>query len=82
MPYIRQAARASLFERVYERMAAVVYDWSTYEKHGKILRSFKEFGGLSACPDEQKLKILHWMIMTYIGKPGDLTQYGNIRRFF
>lgn len=82
MPYIRQAARAAFFEEVFSNMQKVGYDWSGYDHHGDLLRSFIEFGGLSACPADQKWKILWWLVMTYIGKPGGRTQFGNVRKVF
>lgn len=82
MPYIRQAARTAFFEDVFSEMQKVGYDWSGYDKHGELLRSFIEFGGLPACPPDQKWKILWWLVMTYIGKPGGRTQYGNVRKVF
>lgn len=82
MPYIRQAARSAFFDRQFAEMQAVGYDWSAYEKHGDLIRSFEEYGGLSACPDDQRWKILWWLVLTYIGKPGGRTQFGNIRKVF
>jgi hypothetical protein len=82
MPYIRQAARSNFFEGLYQEMRRVGYDWSGYDKHGEILRTFAECGGLDACPPEQKEKIVRWMVLTYIGKPGGVTQYGNLRKVF
>lgn len=82
MPYIRQAARTSFFENMFLQMQNIGYDWSGYEKHGELLRSFEECGGLAACPSEQKFKILWWLVLTFIGKPGGVTQYGNTRRVF
>ena len=82
MPYIRQAARIAFFDDVFQRMQKVGYDWNGHEHHGELLRSFVEFGGLSACPVDQKAKILWWLVMTYIGKPGGRTQFGNIRKVF
>lgn len=82
MPYIRQAARKAFFDEVYVDMQKTGYDWSAYNEHGDLLRSFVECGGLAACPEDQKWKILWWLVMTYIGKPGGLTQYGNVRKVY
>lgn len=82
MPYIRRAAKVAFFDQVFERMQKVGYRWSAYAEHGELLRSFDEYGGLEACPPEQKSKILWWMVLTFIGSPGGHTQYGNIRRVF
>lgn len=82
MPYIRQAARAAFFSDQFSKMQRVGYDWGGYNEHGELLRSFIEFGGLEACPPEPKWQILWWLVMTYIGKPGGRTQFGNVRKVF
>ena len=82
MPYVRQTARAAFFDEVFEQMQKVGHYWGGYAEHGELLRSFQEYGGLAACPPEQKKKILWWLVMTYIGSPGGLTQYGNVRKVF
>ncbi len=82
MPYIRQSAKAALFEEIYKQMEAASYDWSGYNLHGELLRNFEECGGLQACPPEQKRKILRWMVLTFIGKPGGVTQFGNLRKVY
>lgn len=82
MPYVRQTARAAFFERILEQMKTIGHNWSAYEKHGEILRLFEECGGLNACPPEQKKKIVLWFALTYIGTPGGVTQYGNVRKVF
>ena len=82
MPYIRQAARAAFFAGILEQMKRVGYDWSAYNQHGDLLRSFQEYGGLSACPADQKRNILWWLIMTFLGTPGGRTSFGNIRKVY
>lgn len=82
MPYVRQKARASLFDEIFAEMERVGTHWGGYNEHGELLRNFEECGGLSACPPEQRSKIVKWMVLTFIGTPGGLTQYGNIRKVF
>lgn len=82
MPYIRQAARTTFFEGVFKSMQDVGYSWGAYAQHGELLRSFEEYGGLTACPPDQKKKILWWLVLTYVGSPGGLTQFGNVRKVF
>ncbi len=80
--YLRQSARKAFFESVLEHMVRATSHWSAYERHGEILRSFQDFGGLASCPIEVRRKIVKWMILTYIGTPGGRTQYGNIRNVY
>ena len=82
MPYIRRAARVAFFDDVFVQLQRIGYNWSAFAEHGDILRSFKEYGSLAACPPDQKSKILWWHVMTYIGSPGGRTQYGNFRKVY
>lgn len=81
-PYLRQSARKSFFESVLENMKKVGTDWSAYEKHGELLRTFKDYGGLENCPSDIRVKILKYLVITFIGTPGGRTQYGNIRHVY
>jgi len=82
LPYVRQRARASLFDEMHAQMDRVGHGWRGYNEHGELLRNFEECGGLSACPPDQRAKIVKWMVRTYIGSPGGLTQFGNVRKVF
>lgn len=81
-PYLRQAARTAFFESILVNMKKVGTDWSAYEYHGELLRSFADFGGLESCPEGVRQDILEWLVLTYIGKAGGRTQYGNIRHVY
>lgn len=81
-PYLRQSARRSFFESVFENMKKVGTNWSAYEKHGELLRTFKDYGGLVNCTPETRTEILKYLVLTYVGTPGGRTQYGNIRHVY
>lgn len=81
-PYLRQSARRSFFESVLENMKNVGTSWSAYEKHGELLRTFKDYGGLENCTPETIRNILKYLVLTYVGTPGGRTQYGNIRHVY
>jgi len=81
-PYLRQTARKSFFEGIFNQMKKVGSNWSAYEQHGELLRSFKDYGGLASCPEEVRTKITKWMVLTYVGTPGGQTRFGNIRHVY
>lgn len=81
-PYLRQSARKSFFEGVLENMKKVGTNWSAYEQHGELLRTFKDYGGLENCTPEIRKDILKYLVLTYVGTPGGRTQYGNIRHVY
>ncbi len=80
--YLRQSSRCNFFERFYDEMENVGTHWSAYQEHGKLLRTFIEFGGLGHCPSPIRTKILEWLILAYLGVPGGVTRYGNTRHVF
>lgn len=80
--YLRQAARKSFFESVFERMKSVGSDWSSYEQHGELLRGFRDYGGLEHCPRDVRIEIIKWLVKTYVGTPGGVTRFGNTRHVF
>jgi len=63
-------------------MEKVGIHWSAFNSHGELLRSFQEVGGLRFCPADVRADILKWLVLTYIGEPGGITRYGNIRHVF
>ena len=80
--YLRQSARVSFFESIFENMLRVGPRWTAHEHHGELLRSFSEYGGLEHYPDEIRRNILKWLVLTYLGEHGGRTSYGNIRHVF
>lgn len=81
-PYLRQSARKSFFDSVFESMRKVGTSWSAYEQHGELLRTFRDYGGLANCPSDVRKDILKYLVLTYVGTPGGRTQYGNIRHVY
>lgn len=82
LPYLRQNQLKDFFTEVLEQMKHVSTNWGAYNQHGELLRSFREVGGLEYCPSEVRKEILLWLVLTYIGTPGGVTSYGNVRHVF
>jgi hypothetical protein len=82
MPYLKQSARRELFQAYAERLSQVGTDWSAHDHHGDVLRKFGEIGAFSSCPNPPFREILKWMVLTFIGKPGGVTSYGNVRHVY
>lgn len=81
-PYLRKAARRSFFEAFLEQMRQVGFRWTAHAQHGELLRTFLEVGSFEFCPEEQRGDILIWLIRLYIGEPGGVTSYGNLRHVY
>ncbi len=82
MPYLRKSARKELFDVFLTQLNQVGTNWAGYEKHGDILRQFKEFGGFASCPNPPLRDIVEWMVLTFIGTSGGQTRYGNVRHVY
>lgn len=82
LPYLRKNQLKDFFTEVLVQMKQVGTNWAAYNQHGELLRSFREIGGLDYCPEEIRKDIVLWLVLTYIGTPGGLTTYGNVRNVY
>ena len=81
-PYLRQSAKRAFFDVFLAQMKNVGHQWDRYDRHGELLRTFLEVGGLEYCPKEIVDDFLEWLLLLYLGSPGGLTSYGNVRSVF
>ncbi len=81
-PYLKRADIAAYFGLELGSMREAGIHWSANAKHGEVLRSFQEVGGLLYCPSPPRTEILRYLILTYLGEPGGRTSFGNIRSVF
>ena len=81
--YLRKSSRIGFFQGVLKDMNRVGTRWTRHGQHGELLRSFKEYGGIAACPGGPvRVAILKWLVLTYVGTRGGRTSYGNVRHVF
>lgn len=69
-PYLKQARVRQFFEELYAELVRIGHDWKAYDQHRKILDEFDDVGGLEATPPDVREKIVKWMTLCYLGKPG------------
>lgn len=82
LPYLRKNQIKDFYADVLMQMKQVGTNWTAFNQHGELLRSFREVGGLQYCPPEVRKDILLWLVLTFIGTPGGKTSYGNVRHVF
>lgn len=82
LPYLRKKQVLRFFQEVLADLNRVGSGWRGYTEHGELLRAFLEIGALTYCPSEIRKDILQWLVLTYIGTPGGVTQFGNVRNVF
>jgi hypothetical protein len=80
--YLRQAQRSDFFKTVYKKMRDTGWRWGSNREHGDLLRAFKEIGGIKHCPTPERSRILKWLVQTYLGEPGGVTSWGNVRNVY
>ena len=82
LPYLKQAQIKDFYGSYFSEMAKVGYSWGAHKSHGELLRNLEEIGGLEFCPEECLEQYIEWLVMCYIGSPGGITSYGNVRHVF
>ena len=82
LPYLKQAHRRDFFFAVLQTMKQTGYRWTAHSSHGELLRSFKEVGGLTYCPQDVRRELLKWLVLAYLGEPGGVTSWGSVRHVF
>ncbi len=80
--YLREKQREDFFLGFLAQMRKVGVAWDAFSKHGELLRTFQDCGGLILCPTSVRQDIVSWMVLTYIGTPGGVTRWGNVRHVF
>lgn len=80
--YLKKSQLKDFFGDQLAVMDTTGHHWTRHDVHGDLLRSFRNYGGLRYCPEDIKVKILKWLVLAYIGVPGGVTQYGNVRHVY
>ena len=71
MPYLKQRQVKQFFFDFYKnRFEERGYHWKQHNLHSEIFDDFDDVGGLKACPEEPRKKILLWLTLCYLGEPG------------
>ena len=82
LPYLRRSQLKDFYAEVLAQMNEVGTNWSAYKQHGELLRSFREVGGLQYAPKAIRKDMVLWLVLTFIGTPGGVTSYGNVRHVY
>lgn len=82
LPYLRKPQRRAFFRAYLDQLKLTGHHWSKNATHGGLLRKLREFGGLSAIPEEELREILKWMVLCYVGEPGGRGMGMNRKVFY
>lgn len=68
LPYFKKSILKTFYCSYLDHMVSIGHDFKSYTKHGKLLREFREVGGLECCPDEVLPGMIEWLCQCYIGE--------------
>ena len=68
LPYFKKSILKTFYHSYLNHMMAIGHDFKSNNKHGKLLREFREVGGLECCPDEVAPGMIEWLCQCYIGE--------------
>ncbi len=81
LPYFKKSILKTSFSSYLEHMISVGHDFKSYNKHGSLLREFREFGGFECCHDEVLPEMIEWLCQCYIGERS-FGRYSESRHVF
>jgi hypothetical protein len=68
LPYFKKSILKTFYSSYLEHMKTIGYDFKRNDKHGALLREFREIGGLEFCHDEVVPGMVEWLCQCYIGE--------------
>lgn len=74
--------RDSYFQTVLEDFEATGPGWRKWEAHCDLFDRFEDVGGFEGCSDDIQVRFLRWMILCFLGEPGNYGQWGSNRSVF
>jgi hypothetical protein len=82
LPYLKQRLLDAFLQELHGKLELVGYHWTKNTEHRPILDDLEDVGGLVACPEGVRGRIVLWMVLCYIGEPGGYGFYGRYRKVF
>ncbi|MBN2397194.1 MAG: hypothetical protein JXI32_02345 [Deltaproteobacteria bacterium] len=68
LPYFKKSILKTFYSGYLDHMKSIGYDFKRNDKHGALLREFREIGGLEYCHDEVVPGMIEWLCQCYIGE--------------
>ena len=81
LPYFKKSILKTFFSSYLEHMKSIGYDFRSNDKHGNLLREFREIGGLECCHDHVLPGMIEWLCQCYIGERS-FGRYSESRKVF
>lgn len=81
LPYFKKSILKTFYSSYLDHMKAIGHDYRSNDKHGNLLREFREIGGLECCHDEVVPGMIEWLCQCYIGEQS-FGRYSASRQVF
>lgn len=81
LPYFKKSMLKTFYSSYLDQMKAIGHDFRSNDKHGNLLREFREIGGLECCHDEVVPGMIEWLCQCYIGERS-FGRYSDSRQVF
>ncbi len=81
LPYFKKSILKTLYSSYLDHMKTIGYDFRSNDKHGNLLREFREIGGLEYCQDKILPGMIGWLCQCYIGERS-FGRYSDSRQVF
>jgi hypothetical protein len=82
LPYMKQTQVEAFFTDFHRQFLDVGYGWRNHPKHGEPLDDLEDLGGLPTAPQVPRRQIVLWIVLCYLGEPGEYGWYGQNRKVF
>jgi hypothetical protein len=82
VPYLKQRRVIAFYTDIGDKLLKISPDWDHYQRHPDPLNEIEDYGGLAVIPDDQLQRILRWLVICYLGEPGNRGQWGRNRSVF
>ncbi|MCP4371184.1 MAG: hypothetical protein GY797_24180 [Deltaproteobacteria bacterium] len=81
LPYFKKSVLKTFYTSYLNHMKSIGYSFKSNNKHGDLLREFREVGGLENCYDDILHDLVEWLCLCYIGEHS-YGRYESINKAF
>lgn len=81
LPYFKKSILKTFFSSYLKHIKSIGHDFRRNDKHGSLLREFREIGGLEYCHNDVLPWVIEWLCQCYIGERS-FGRYSDRRKVF
>lgn len=81
LPYFKKSVLKTFYSDYLDHMNSISHKFKSVDKHGLLLREFREIGGLEYCHEDVLPGMIEWLCLCYIGEQS-FGRYSSSRKVF